>query len=721
MSTYPPRECGIATFTKDISEAIDRRFYPMIKSRIVAMNNNGTNIYNYPKKVVMQISDTEIIDYIETAKRINASRDIKIVNIQHEFGIFGGDHGDYLLPFLELLKKPAVITFHSILPQPNEKLKKVVNEISKRVDAIIVMTKKGIEILQEFYDVKTRIYLIPHGIPNETFEKQQREKINLGLAGRTIISSFGMMSPGKGYEYVINVLPDIVKLFPDLLYVIVGETHPIVRKNEGERYRNFLESKVKKLKLQKHVKFYNKYVALSEIIQYLKASDLYISSSDNPNQITSGTLVYAMGCGRAVISTPFLHARDIVTEDTGRLVEFRNPNSFKNAISELLSNESLRREIERNAYHYTRHMTWSNVALSYGKIFKQILGSDGIYVRELPKISIKHLIKLTDEFGVIQFANQSTPDINSGYTLDDNARALLTCTIYYEKFKEYRQLKMIKKYLDYIKYVRGEDGKLYNYVDKQRVVDKTQWSEDAHGRALWALGYLSSFKNIPKDLKNKAENLFLNALPITSITSSSRAISFIIAGLHFYNKERKSAEMIRNIKKLADVLVSYYNANSHEGWEWFEPYLTYSNSKLSEALFYAYEETGDKSYLEIAKKSLDFLISQTFHDGVFVPIGQKGWYVEEKERALYDQQPIDAGYSVQTFITAYNILGDEKYKNYASDAFQWFLGKNMLKQVVYNEKTGGCHDGLGESSINLNQGAESTISYLMARLALMDF
>lgn len=529
-----------------------------------------------------------------------------------------------------------------------------------------------------------------------------------------------MMGPGKGYEYVIEALPEVVRKFPDLLYILVGETHPIVRKNEGEKYRNFLESKVKELKLQKHVKFYNKYVPLSEIVQYLKASDLYISSSDNPNQITSGTLSYAMGCGRAIISTPFLHAKDIVTESRGRLVNFRDPETFKDAIMELLSNESLRKEIEKNAYHYTRQMTWPNVALAYGKIFKQILGEGGIYIRELPRISIKHLVKMTDEFGIVQFANQATPDINSGYSLDDNARALIICAAYYDKFREYKQLKMISKYLDYIKYVRGDDGRLYNFVDKYRIVDKTQWSEDAHGRALWALGYLSSLKNIPKDFKSKAENLFLDALPATSIMGSPRAIAFVVAGLHFYNKERKSADIVKNIRQLADILVLNYRINSHEKWEWFEPYLTYSNSKLPEALFYAYEETGEQAYLEIAKRSLDFLITNTFHDGIFVPIGQRGWYKEQEGRALFDQQPIDAGYTVQTLITAHHITGDEKYKQNALDAFQWFLGKNMLKQVVYNEKTGGCHDGLGPSSINLNQGAESTISYLMARLCLMD-
>ncbi len=720
LGTYPPRECGIATFTKDISDSIERRFFPSVKTKILAMNNNGTNIYNYPKKVILQISDTEITDYLETARKINSSPNIRLVNIQHEFGIFGGEYGEYLIPFLELIRKPVVITFHSIIPVPNEKLKRVVAEISRRVDAIIVMTKKAIEILRQNYDIQTKIYMIPHGIPDTQFETQEREKNNLGLQGKIILSSFGMIGPGKGYEYVIEALPEIVKKFPNLVYLIVGETHPLVRKREGEKYRNFLDAKVKELKLQKNVKFYNKYVTLTEIIQYLKATDIYLSTSDNPDQITSGTLVYAMGCGRAVISTPFLHAVDIITENKGRLVEFTNPESFKNAILELLHDDKKRKEMEKHAYHYTRQMTWQNVAASYGRIFKEILKDKGTEIKELPQINIQHLTKLTDKFGIVQFTNQSIPDKKSGYTLDDNARALLACAMHYEKFKEYKQLKMIKTYLEYINYVKGKDGKLYNFVTESKIIDNKNWSEDAHGRALWALGYLISLNEIPNDFRDKAEKIFLEALPVMSTINSSRAIAFAIAGLYFYNKSKNSAYILKNIKKLAESLVSLYENNAQNDWKWFEQYLAYSNSKLSEALFYAYELTKEQKYLDTATESLDFLIENTFNKDIFIPIGQKGWYEKGKERAYFDQQPIEAGYTVQTLITAYKITKNEKYKQYASNAFQWFLGKNMLQQTIYNDQTGGCHDGLGENSINLNQGAESTISYLIARLSIME-
>jgi len=313
IGTYPPRECGIATFTRDITTAIANRLSDKIKYGIVAMNKNGVNTYNYPKTVVMQISDTDMNDYIDITKKINDSDKVKLINIQHEFGIFGGEWGDYLLSFMELIEKPVVVTFHSVLPNPNEKLTKVVRAISERSKELVVMTKTGVDILRKTYGIKTPISIIPHGVPTVSFEDQTKQKKILGYEGKMILSSFGLMSRGKGYEHVIEALPEVVKKFPNLLYLIVGETHPIVRKEEGEEYRNYLSEKIKELGLEKNVKFYNKYVKLSEIIQYLQATDIYISSGINPTQITSGTLSYAMGCGRAVVATSFIHAKDSYT------------------------------------------------------------------------------------------------------------------------------------------------------------------------------------------------------------------------------------------------------------------------------------------------------------------------------------------------------------------------------------------------------------------------
>lgn len=717
LSTCPPRECGIATFTQDISNAVEKRIFPSANVKIAAMNRNGVNIYNYPKKVIYQVNDADIDQYIETAKKINENDTIKLVNIQHEFGIFGGEFGSYLIAFLEILKKPCVITLHSILPEPEESMKKVVQSMAEKCNAFIVMANKGKELLRNVYGVKNDIYVIPHGIPTVSFENSKIEKKRIGYEDKIILTSFGMVGPGKGYEDAIDSLPKVVEKFPNLLYLIVGETHPIVRKESGEEYRNYLERKIKKLGLQNHVKFYNKYLKLSEIVRYLKASDIYISSSQNPNQITSGTLVYAMGCGRPVVSTPFLHAKEIVTNERGRLVEFDNSESFSNAIIDILSHPEEAKEMCKNSYHYTRHMTWPNVALNYEKVFNKYAPISLTSENMLPELKLNHLNNMTDEFGIIQFAINTTPDINSGYTTDDNARALIATCLYYDMFKDMKKINLINTYLNYLDYVQQEDGRFFNYVDKTRKVNKSEWGEDTHGRALWSLGTLISTNNIPKEIKDKAKNLFHKAIKPIRKFESPRAISFSILGFSKYQERFPKLRYKRIVTRLADKLVNLYSINSTNDWNWFEKYLTYANSKMSEALFYAYKVTKDKTYLDIGEDSLKFLMSLTFENGIFIPIGQKGWYMKEGKRAYYDQQPIDVASMVQTLVIANKLTDKKEYMDKALNTFQWFLGKNSLNQVIYNESTGGCYDGLGENSININQGAESTVSYLLARLS----
>ncbi|MBU0978065.1 MAG: glycosyltransferase family 4 protein, partial [Nanoarchaeota archaeon] len=452
MGTYPPRECGIATFTKDLVGAVDRRLSNSINTGIVALNHNGVNIYNYPKKVEYEVSDSDLNDYIEVAEEINARPDVKLICIQHEFGIFGGEWGDHLLMFLERIKKPVIVTFHSVLPNPDDKLYRVVKEIGNKVDEIVVMTKSGVSILREFYGLDNHIRVIPHGIPTTTFEDQGKSKVKIGYPiDKPIISTFGLIGPGKGYDDVIEALPKVVEEFPDLVYLIVGETHPNVRKYSGEEYRNSLIDRVKELGLESNVKFYNKYLTIDEIVRYVKASDVYVCPPQNPNQITSGTLVYAMGCGRAIVSTPFLHAKDIVTENKGLLAEFKDPESFSKAILEILNDPQKKKSMESHAYHETREMTWPNVAHKYCGLFDSYTRIESEQAKTLPRVNTAHLARLTDNFGVIQFSQQWIPDVSSGYTLDDNARALMVCVKHYEKFREYKQLKLIRTYLNYFK------------------------------------------------------------------------------------------------------------------------------------------------------------------------------------------------------------------------------------------------------------------------------
>ncbi len=718
MGTYPPRECGIATFTRDLTKAVGRKFSPGVASKILAMNRNSTNIYNYPKEVIMQISDSNKEEYARAAEEINGIEAIKLINIQHEFGIFGGKDGDYLLDFLGRVNKPVIVTFHTVLPKPNEHLRNVVRKISEKSACIIVMANKAIEILAGDYGIKSDIFMIPHGIPTVPLTSSSGEKSKIGCKGRIVLSSFGLISGNKGYEHVIEALPEVIKKFPSLVYLIIGQTHPVVRKNEGERYRLFLESRIRALGLQKHVKFYNKYLRLGEITKYLRATDVYISSGINPNQIVSGTLSYAMGCGRPVVSTPFLHAKESIGGRNGILVDFNSPKSFEDGIIKLVSDLEAAAGMGRNSYYYTRHMTWPNVALSYMEVFSKYASMPEAR-KAIPRIDLKHLANLTDNFGIIQFANNTEPDVSSGYTLDDNARALIAACMHHNLFNDSSNLKLISIYTGFIENVQQNGGRLYNYVDSSRKVNLEHWSDDPHGRALWALGFLISTTTVPPEIKEKAERIFANAINPLKEMKSPRAIAFSILGLCFYNKTRFSPENVSMIRQLADSLEYLYRRNSAGEWKWFEKYLTYSNSKLSEALFCAYTATKEKKYLYAAEESLNFLINATFENGMLLPVGNDGWYLHNGSKADFDQQPVDAASMVQTLLVAANVTKNNCYIEKALAAFEWFLGNNSLKQVVYDETTGGCHDGIGKSCINLNQGAESTIEYLIARLSLM--
>jgi glycosyltransferase involved in cell wall biosynthesis len=719
MGTYPPRECGIAMFTRDLSDAVEKKFFPYLTTKIIAMNSNGVSMYNYPKKVLYQLSDNKKENYKKLALEINQNDKIKIVSIQHEFGIFGGDVGEYLIDFLKNLNKPKIITFHSILPEPDAKRLDVVCEIAKNVDQIVVMTPKGMEILKEKYHVKIPIKVIPHGIPTVAFENQKAAKKKLGLEDKLVVLSFGMMSVNKGYKYMIESLPAVIEKHPDLLYVIVGATHPNIRKHEGEKYRNSLINLVKKLGLENHVKFYNRYAPLSEIVQFLKACDVYVHSSFTPEQITSGTLAYAMGCGRAIVSTPFLHAQDMVNHERGVLTKkFRNPKAFSEALLEVLADKNRLKEMEQNSYEFTRSMTWPNVALAYGEIIKEHIAMPDVYFEKLPKINVAHLKRMTDNFGMMQFAKYATPKTSSGYTLDDNSRALVVAAKLHAKTNKKIFLDLAGTYLSCMKYVQDDDGKFLNLITKDKLVDKNSWSEEAHGRAMQALGTLIPTQALPAEMKKEAEELFHKALPVTSDIYAPRALAAIVEGLHNYNKEHYSEDWISTIQIFADRLVELYNENSSSDWSWFEKELTYANSKIPEALIYAYMTTRNQKYLDIALTSLNFLISKTFENGVFVPIGQNGWYKKDGERAYFDQQPIDAASMVHTLALAYKVTKNSEYGRMALAAFQWYLGKNTLKRVIYDEKTGGCYDGLDKEAANLNQGAESTLAYLSARLKM---
>ncbi len=725
MSSFPPRECGIATFTQDLTNAMDKEFSPEIKSKILAINDNGTSIYNYPRKVIMQINETEMEDYINRANEINKSPHIKLINIQHEYGLFGGEQGEYLLPFLELVQKPVIITMHTVLPYPDEKMKKIGRLIAHKSFGTVVMNKQAKEVLVEKYGIKrSKIYIIPHGVHHIAYPSTKRAKKKLNLSGRTILSTFGMISSDKGIEYAIEALPKVIEQHPDILYLIIGATHPIVRREEGEIYRNKLKKLIVKHKLTKHVKFYNKYLSLQELIDYLKATDIYIYPMLSKEQASSGSLSYAMSCACPIIATASQYAKSVLNHERGRLVRFRNSKDIEKNLLDILPDKRLLKEMKKNNYFYTRHMTWQNVALSYFKLFNQyakIIPQDNT---KLPPIKLNYIKNLSDDFGIIQFANHTKPDHHSGYCVDDNARALLGCVAQYEKRKLASTSKLIDCYLNFLDFTQKTNGRFHNFVSYHKTYNDISESDDSFGRAIWALGRSLNSKALNKNQKSLAFKILKKAYKNISTLESNRAIAFTITGLAniYYSNEKEFYNAKNKINQLANKLIQDLQktiTKQKNNWYWFEDVLTYSNYKLPESLFRAYKITKNQKYKKIAEKSLAFLMNITFEKPeYFSPIGQDGWYYRNGKRAYFDQQPEDASSAVEALVCAYLTTKKKNYKDKAELAFKWFLGKNHLNQMVYDEATGGCYDGLGKYSLNFNQGAESTLSYFLARLAI---
>ncbi len=723
VSTFPPRECGIATFTADLTAAFDDLFAPQLGSKIIAMNENNVSTYIYPKKVIFQISQNNKNDYIEVARKINLMSDIKLIHIEHEFGIYGENLGANILIFLAEIKKPVVVTMHTVLPKPTEEMKSTVNKINDYSHLIFVMTKTSKEILVSDYGILAeKIRIVPHGIHPSSYSASIEAKKKLKLSDRIVLSTFGMLGPGKGIEYAIEALPNVVREYPNISYLIIGATHPVILKNEGETYREQLIQKVKELGLEKNVIFYNSYLKNDELLQFLQATDIYLSLSQNPDQAVSGTLSYALGAGRPVVSTSFAQAKEDITTEVGYLVDFKQPKEIEESIIRLLKNPTSLEQMSKNAYFRTRNMIWHNVALSYMREISTIIPDLNEKEKNVPKLKLQHIAKMTDKFGIIQFAELTEPNPKFGYTLDDNARALLAVTEYYSKKKDGLSLKLIKTYLKFIEYTYKKDG-LHNYINSDKSFNTAQNNlenlEDSYARGMYALAYTASSKKLPPELSEKALRLFnIGREKIIKNLTSPRAIAFYIKALCLLTEIKKEQLIKDEIIKHCEYLLKIYDDNNTPGWTWFEDILAYSNGVLPESLLQAYKIIGDERYFNVAKMTLDFLISHSFKESTCIPIGQQKWFRKGSERAYFDQQPEEVASLVQVLNTMHNITGDQQYKNNTINAFNWFLGNNLLGQVVYDQETGGCYDGVQEKNINLNQGAESTISYLIARLII---
>jgi len=721
VTSYPPRECGIATYSQDLIKALNKKFSESFSLKVCALESSDID-YSYPDEVKFILKTSSADEYKKLALKINNDNRIEIVLIQHEFGFFKLQE-KYFVKFLYRLSKPVVIVFHTVLPHPDKELKSKIRRIAAVCRSIIVMTHNSAGILTTDYGLpEQKISVIAHGTHLVPHLGKKFLKNKYGLKNRKVLTTFGLLSSGKSIETTIEALPAIIKESPEVIFLIIGKTHPEVKKTEGEKYREILEQKVNDYSLRDHVIFINNYLALPDLLEYLQLTDIYLFTTNDPNQAVSGTFAYAMSCGCPIISTPIPHAREVLTEDTGIIIDFRNSQQLADGVIRLLKNGALRRNLSSNTLEKIVSTAWENSAIAHATLFKKFAGDKIRIQYNLPVISLNHLKQMTTNTGIIQFSKINQPDIYSGYTLDDNARALVAMCMYYKLTRDEESLSDIRKYLGFIKHCLQPSGDFLNYVDKDNkftAQNTISNLDDSNGRAVWALGYLASLRALlPVEIISEAETILGKTLLRIGKVHSTRAMAFAIKGLYFSQSAKKLPENFSLFKTFSNRLVQMYKHESNATWDWFESYLTYANSILPEAMLYAWLLTKETIYEEIARSSLHFLLSQTFNENGIEVISNKNWLQKGQVAGHFGEQPIDVAYTIMTLSKFYDVFEDEDYRLKMETAFNWFLGKNRLHQIIYNPCTGGCYDGLEETHVNLNQGAESSVSYLMARLTI---
>jgi len=732
VGNYLPRKCGIATFTTDLSEAIASA-HPESECMVIPVNDRPEG-YDYSDRARFEINENDLSSYRHAADFLNINQ-VDMVCLQHEFGIYGGPAGSHVLTLLEALQMPIVSVLHTILKEPNADQRKVMEGLIYFSDRLVVMSKMGMEILTDVYGVALdKIDYIPHGIPDFTFIDPHFHKQKFGMEGKEILLTFGLLSESKGIDYVIRALPEIVKKHPDFVFIVLGATHPNIVRNEGEVYRLSLERLVADLKLEDHVVFYNRFVELPELLGFIEASDIYISPYLNEAQITSGTLAYALGAGKAVISTPYWYAEELLDEDRGILVPFRNSEKIAQEILDLLGNGSKRHALRRNAYQYGREMVWPEVAKKYFKTFRKAAKIRQNIPRtapshyklnqrpkELLKVDLRHLRRLSDDTGLFQHATFTMPNYDDGYTTDDNARGLLFLTLLEEeKQLEIHDQDLRARYFSFLAHAFNPDrGRFRNFMSYERRWLEDVGSEDSHGRSVWALGSVIA-RSKDQPLCDAATRLFHDALPALEHMKSCRTWAFSLLGLHEYLKEYSGDRLVKRLRKnLCNRLAAELEAHGDKEWPWFEDILTYANAVLPHALLISAAAMKRPKMVEKALKSLQWIVDvQTMDNGSFSPIGSEGFYRRQGERARFDQQPTEAQAMVTACLDAYRITGEVSWWGHAKWAFEWYLGQNDLLVPLYDPVTGACRDGLHSDRPNENRGAESTLAFLQSLIEM---
>ncbi|MBZ5685541.1 MAG: glycosyltransferase family 4 protein [Acidobacteriia bacterium] len=728
VGNHLPRKCGIATFTSDLLAAVAAA-HPQSQCFSVSVNDIQGG-YEYPEVVHFEIEEQDLSSYLRAADFLNIS-DVDIVCLQHEFGIFGGPAGGHILALLRELRMPVVITFHTILREPKVDQRRVMHELVALSTRLVVMAERGRQMLQEIYQAPpAKIDLIPHGIPDVGFVDPTYFKDQFGVEGRVVLLTFGLLSPNKGIEYVLNALPHILAEFPDVVYIVLGATHPNELREHGEAYRLGLEILAKKNKLEKNVIFYNRFVELENLKEFIGAADFYITPYLNEAQITSGTLAYTFGAGKVVISTPYWHAAELLAADHGVLVPFGDAPAIAREVISLLRDNTRRHAIRKNAYKLGREMVWSNVARLYMRSFElsQIEGTARSRkslatktldqkLRELPELKLSHLSRMTDSTGIFQHAIFTVPNFSEGYCTDDNARAFILAVLLSELGEEPERVRTLATtYAAFLYHAFDLRVKrFHNHLGFDRRWLDEQGSEDCQGRALWALG-VGVGRSPYRSFQIMAGQLFTLALPALTEFTSPRAWAFGLIGIHEYLRRLSGDSLVNQTREtLTSRLMELFEKTAQPDWRWFQEDLTYDNAKLPHALILSGRATGQQAVLERGLQALRWLAElQISEKGHFRSIGTNGFYRRGGMRANFDQQPIEAQAMVSASLEAYRATSDRWWYEQAQRAFDWFIGWNDLGLELCSPKTGGCRDGLHLDRVNRNQGAESTLAFLLS-------
>src|SRR5271157_1857460 len=735
VGNYLPRECGIATFTTDLCTALATEYG---EGRLFAIPvNDPDSSYQYPEQVRLELEQEDLSSYERAADFLNFNGN-DLVCLQHEYGIYGGSAGSHILTLLRKLKMPLVTTLHTVLRDPDLNQRMVLEEIAQLSDRMVVMSKLAAQLLREVYAVPgEKIDVIPHGVLDLPFMDPNYYKDKFGTEGKPVLLTFGLLSPNKGIENVIQALPAILARQPNVVYIVSGVTHPHIRRREGERYREELQALAEQLGVSDHLIFNNRFVSTEELIEHVGAADIYITPYRHEEQIVSGTLAIALGAGKAIVSTPYWHAKELLAENRGVIVPFQSPDAIAEAVLGLLENNAERHAMRKRAYLHSRGTTWAKTARAYMASFQKARFERSLHPRAaqqddsamnlaalLPALNPGHLLTMTDDTGILQHAIFSVPNSREGYTTDDNARALIVSTLLDDRPAHaggllYQDLS--NRYLAFLWLAFNTDtGRFRNFLGYDRRWLEKVGSDDSHGRALWSLGKVLGHSR-DEGLRGAAGRLFEAAVPATLTFTSPRAWAFCILGMQAYLDWFPGDRAVQGVRNtLANRLLDIYERSHSATWRWFEKSLSYSNARLSQALILAGWRSDNQRMIEAGMDSLKWLVAEQHRDDkeVFVPIGSNGFFIEGNEKARFDQQPVEACATVSTCLEVYRLTEESQWLEEAQRVFRWFLGKNDLHVSLYDVLTGGCRDGLHPDRVNENQGAESTLSFLMALLEM---